>query len=59
MKLVSEYLEHCQQFARLAAAEKNPAVSQQLKEQADAYYRLAAKRASELDQPIPPKPPSP
>jgi len=58
MKLVSEYLERCQQFAQLAAAEKNAAAQQQLQEQADAYYKLAAKRARELHQPLPPKPSS-
>jgi hypothetical protein len=58
MKLVSEYLERCQQFAQLAAAEKNAAAQRQLQEQADAYYRLAAKRARELNQSIPPKPKS-
>ena len=56
MKLVSEYLELCQQFARLAAAESNPAAKQQLQNQADAYYKLAAKRANDLQQPVPPKP---
>jgi len=56
MKLVSEYLERCQQFAQLAAAEKDTAAKRQLEEQADAYYKLAARRARELNQPIPPRP---
>jgi uncharacterized alpha-E superfamily protein len=58
MKLMSEYLERCQQFARLAAAERNAAAKQQLQDQANAYYKLAAKRARELKLPIPPKPPA-
>ena len=58
MKLVSEYLELCQQFARLAAAENNLAAKQQLQDQADAYYKLAARRADDLKQPIPPRPPA-
>jgi hypothetical protein len=58
MKLVSEYLELCQKFARLAAAERDLAAKQQLKDQADSYYKLAAKRACDLKQPVPPKPPA-
>jgi hypothetical protein len=56
MKLVSEYLELCQQFTRLAAAEDNPTAKQQLQDQADAYYKLAAKRAADLKQPVPLQP---
>jgi len=56
MKLVSDYLELCQHFARLAAAENNPAAKRQLQEQADAYYKLAAKRAGDLNQPVPARP---
>jgi hypothetical protein len=57
MKHVSEYLELCQQFARLAAAESDFAAKQRLQDQADAYYKLAAKLAGDLKEPIPPKPP--
>jgi hypothetical protein len=56
MKLVSEYLERCQKFQQLADGERNPDARQRMREQADAYYKLAAKRARELSQPIPPKP---
>ena len=58
MKLVSEYLERCQQFAQLAAAENDSAAKRQLQGQAEAYYKLAAKRAGELNQAVPPRPPS-
>ncbi len=58
MKLVSEYLERCQQFQQLANGERNPEAKQRMQEQADAYYKLAEKRARELSQSIPPKPPA-
>jgi hypothetical protein len=57
MQTVAEYLERCQHFCELAASEKNPAISKQLEEQAVAYFHLAARRAGELGQPIPRKPP--
>jgi hypothetical protein len=58
MKLVTEYLERAVHFERLAAAEKDPAVKEQMKKQAEAYHKLAAKRAAEMNMPLPPKPPS-
>ena len=53
MKLVSEYLERYRQFAQLAAAEQNAAAKQQLADQAEAYFKLAAKRARELSLEVP------
>ena len=58
MKLVAEYLERVAHFQRLAGTEKDPAVREQLLEQVEAYYKLAANRAKNLGQPIPPRPPS-
>ena len=58
MKLIAEYLERCEQFERMAAAETNLEASRRMKEQADAYYKLAAKRARVLNLPIPPRPPA-
>jgi hypothetical protein len=56
MKLVSEYLERVAQFKRLATSETNLTTRAQMLEQANAYYRLAVKRAQDLGQPIPPPP---
>ncbi|HEY1543523.1 MAG TPA: hypothetical protein VGG01_14010 [Xanthobacteraceae bacterium] len=56
MKLVSDYLERVGHFRRLAETEKNPVVREQLLEQAEAYYKLAANRAKNLGQPIPQNP---
>ncbi len=56
MKLVAEYLERAAQFQRLAASEKNPTTRAQMLEQAEAYYKLAVRRAEELGQPAPPRP---
>ena len=56
MKLVAEYLERAAQFQRLAASEKNPTTQAQMLEQAEAYYRLAVRRAKDLGQPVPPRP---
>jgi hypothetical protein len=55
MKLVAEYLEHAAQFQRMAASEKNLTTRAQMLEQADAYYKLAVKRAKDLGQPLPPR----
>ena len=61
MKLVAEYLERHAQFRRMAETEENIAVKRQMLDQAEAYYRLAVKRAQGLNQPIPerPSPPAP
>jgi hypothetical protein len=56
MKLISEYLERCQHFRNLAATEDNPDARKRMEEQAEAYYKLAGKRARELGQPVPPAP---
>ena len=53
MKLVAEYLERHAQFRRMADTEKNLAVKRQMLDQAEAYYRLAVKRARALNHPIP------
>ncbi len=55
MQLVAEYLDRAHQFERLAAEETNPRTKKQLKDQAAAYYNLAAKRAQSLNLPLPPK----
>ena len=56
MKLVTEYLEQAVQFERLAASEKDPKLKAELEKQADAYHKLAAKRAEQLGVPIPKRP---
>jgi hypothetical protein len=56
MKLISEYLERCQQFEQMAAAETNPETKRRMQEQAEAYYKLAVKRARVLSLPLPPRP---
>jgi len=57
MKLVAEYLENAHHFERLADAEKNPDLKKQLREQAQAYYKLAKLRATNLGVPMPDVPP--
>ena len=56
MKLITDYLESARNFERLAAAEQNDAAKKQLQDQAEAYYKLAVKRAKALDMPIPDRP---
>ncbi len=56
MKLVTEHLAEAAKFERLAKDESNPALKEQLLNQAAAYYRLAQERAQALGQPLPPKP---
>jgi hypothetical protein len=56
MKLLAEYLEHAIQFERLAAGENDPALKAQFEYQANAYRKLAAKRAEQYGLP-PPSPP--
>jgi hypothetical protein len=56
MKMVAEYLEYVMRFQSMAAAEKNLTAQAQLLQQADAYYKLAVKRAQELGQALPPRP---
>lgn len=56
MKLITDYLESARNFERLAGAEQNDAARKQLQDQAEAYYKLAVKRAKALDMPVPPRP---
>lgn len=48
VKMVAEYLDHALQFERLALAEQNPELKEQLTQQAVAYRKLAADRAKKL-----------
>jgi len=57
MKLVAEYLENAHHFERLADAEKTPDLKKQLREQAQAYYKLAKLRATNLGVPMSDVPP--
>ncbi len=45
MKMVAEHLENALHFEQLAAAEKDPELKATLIKQAEAYRKLAAKRA--------------
>lgn len=56
MKLVADYLENARQFERLADAESDPAAKKALQNQAEAYYKLAVKRAQAINMPVPPRP---
>lgn len=58
MKMVAEYLQLAHQFERLAAAETNEKTKKQFEEQAQAYYKLARKRAEDLGLPVPEAPKS-
>ena len=51
MKLLTEYLEHALVFERMAAAEDNPEVRAQFTNQANAYRKLAADRATKFGYP--------
>lgn len=53
MKLLAEYLEHALQFERMAAEETNPALRSDFEGQAQAYRKMAAKRARQLGLPAP------
>ena len=55
VKLLTEYLERAVQLEELAAREPDSAFKDQLLTQAQAYRKLAAKRAADLGMP----PPSP
>ncbi len=54
MKLVAEYLHDAVRLEQLAAQERNPDVSAALQKQAQAYRKLAEKRAKELGVTTPP-----
>jgi hypothetical protein len=47
-QLIAEHLSLAHQFERLAAHETDPKVKKQFEEQAEAYHRLAAKRAQDI-----------
>ena len=54
MKMVAEYLERAHQFERLASqAMDDPELAKRLEAQAEAYRKLAAKRAEQLGLEIP------
>ena len=48
MKLIAEYLEQAVKFYRMAAEATDPKLKESLREQGDAYRKLADKRAAEL-----------
>ena len=54
MKLITEYLEQASQFDCMAAEEDNPDLRTKLLKQAEAYRKLAEKRAADLGLPLPP-----
>jgi hypothetical protein len=56
MKLIAVHLAQAVKFARLAALESTPEVRKQLEKRADAYRKLAEKRAKKLGTPLPGKP---
>ena len=53
MKIVAEYLADAVNFERLAEAEKSEEVKAVLKQQAEAYRKLAIKRAAAMGRPVP------
>jgi hypothetical protein len=56
VKLVTEYLEQAVEFERMASEANDPTLKANLKQQAVAYHKLAAKRAAELGVPLPQRP---
>ena len=57
MQLVTDYLERAIHFERMAAKETDPKFKALLQKSAEDYFKLAEKRAKELGQPIPKRPP--
>lgn len=53
MKLIAEYLERAHQFERMAAAEVDSRLKADFEKQAEAYRKLAEKRARETGLPMP------
>jgi hypothetical protein len=53
MKLVTEYLADAAKFERLASAETDPKLKEQLLKQAESYRKLAENRAKGLGVTIP------
>ena len=56
MKLLTEYLERAVSLERLAANEQESRFKRELLHQAEAYRKLAAKRAADYGLPPPPRP---
>ncbi len=56
MKLVTEYLQQAMEFERMAAEAADPQLRADLQKQAEAYHKLAARRAAELGEPVPRRP---
>jgi hypothetical protein len=56
MKLVTEYLEQAVHFEGMADQEADEKLKAKLLEQADAYFKLAEKRACQLGLPPPQRP---
>jgi hypothetical protein len=56
MQTMVEYLERAQQFEHMAQNAADPALRANVIEQAEAYRKLAHKRAEEHGIPIPPIP---
>lgn len=56
MKLLGEYLEHALQFERMAAEESDPKLKAARESQAQAYRKMAVKRAKMLGLPEPSPP---
>jgi hypothetical protein len=58
MKLVTEYLEQAVHFERMAAEATDPKLKESLTKQAEAYHKLAAKRATQIGMAPPERPSS-
>jgi hypothetical protein len=56
MRAMVEYLERAQQFEHMAESADDPGLRDQFIEQAEAYRKLAQKRARELGIQFPPIP---
>jgi hypothetical protein len=55
MKMLAEYLEAALKFERMAAAETDPELKAHFEKQAQAYRKLAEKRAKEYGLKPPPE----
>jgi hypothetical protein len=56
MKMLNEYLDRAVEFENLAAVEQNEPFKAELLRQAEAYRKLAAKRAQQYGLPMPSAP---
>jgi hypothetical protein len=54
--MIAEYLEKAIAFEQMAGSETNPELKGALLNQADAYRKLAAERATRLNLALPPNP---